>query len=132
MRYMLDTDVASLFLKGRAPAVEARLEALPPERVCVSVMTCAELLYGLERLPPEHRLHVVVRRFLDLVPVLPWTVRAAEWYARIRHRLAAAGAPIGEMDTMIAAHAIAEGAVLVTGSGRHFGRVGAPLTTETW
>ena len=80
------------------------------------------------RLPPGHRLQAVVRNFLDMVPVLPWSRRAAEWYARIRHRLAGAGVPIGELDTMIAAHAIAEGVVLVTANLRHFGRVGLPLT----
>lgn len=130
--YMLDTDIASHVIKGRSPAVEARLVSVPPDRTCLSAVTRAELLYGLKRLPPEHRLRIAVTQFLKIVRTLPWDLDAAEHYADIRHQLVASGQPIGEMDMMIAAHSLAAGAVLVSNNRRHFERIKAPLRLETW
>ena len=128
MLHMLDTDTASYIIKGRSPAIGAKLRAISPALVCISVMTRAELLYGLKRLPPEHRLHLAVRQFLKIVRVLPWDSEAAGWYADIRHQLISSGKPIGEIDMMIAAHSLAAGAVLVTNNQKHFKRIRAPLT----
>ena len=71
MLHMLDTDIASYIIKGHSPGMEAKLSALEPSLVCVSVITRAELLYGLKRLPPSHRLHIAVRQFLKIVRALP-------------------------------------------------------------
>ena len=121
---MLDTDTASYIIKGRSPAIGARLAAIPPSLVCVSVVTRAELQYGLRRLPPGHRLHIGVHRFLSIVRGLSWEDRdAADAYADIRHQLVSTGRPIGEMDLMIAAHSRASGAVLVTNNVRHYERI---------
>ncbi len=129
---MLDTDTVSYIIKRRSPALEERLSELKPSQVCVSVITRAELLYGLKRLPAEHRLHHVVRQFLRIVRALAWDAEAADQYAEIRHHLVAAGKPIGEMDTMIAAHALSEGAVLVISNTRHFQRIGPRLPLLNW
>jgi tRNA(fMet)-specific endonuclease VapC len=98
----------------------------------ISVMTRAELLYGLKRLPPGHRLHTGVRQFLKIVRALPWDAEAADFYAEIRHQLSTAGQLIGEMDMMIAAHSLATAAILVTNNIRHFERIQAPLILENW
>jgi tRNA(fMet)-specific endonuclease VapC len=132
MLHMLDTDTASYIIKGRPPGVEARLAALEPSLVCVSVITRAELLYGLKRLPPAHRLHIGVRRFLRIVRVLSWDAEAAGFYADIRHELVSTGQLIGELDMMIAAHSLAAAAVLVTNNTRHFERIPAPLILQNW
>ncbi len=132
MLHMLDTDTASYLIKGQSAAVEAKLAALVPATVCISVMTRAELQYGLKRLPNDHRLHLAVRQFLKIVRILPWDADAADWYAEIRHQLVGTGQPIGEMDMMIAAHALSAGAVLVTNNHRHFARIQAPLLLENW
>jgi tRNA(fMet)-specific endonuclease VapC len=129
--HLLDTDTASFVIKGRSPGVEAKLAAIPPDRVCVSAVTRAELMYGLKRLPPSHRLHVGVRQFFKIVPVLAWDADAADWYADIRHQLTTTGQPIGEMDMMIAAHSLSIGAVLVTNNTRHFERI-AELALANW
>jgi tRNA(fMet)-specific endonuclease VapC len=89
-------------------------------------------MYGLKRLPPSHRLHVAVRRFFKIVRVLAWDADAADCCADIRHQLTTAGLPIGEMNMMIAAHALALGAILVTDNTRHFERIGAPLALANW
>lgn len=132
MLHMLDTDAASYLIKGKSPAIEGRLAALAPSMVCISVMTRAELQYGLKRLPADHRLHLAVRQFLKIIRILPWDADAANWYADIRHQLLTTGQPIGEMDMMIAAHALSAGAVLVTNNGRHYGRIAAPLILDNW
>lgn len=129
---MLDTDAASYLIKGRSPGIAARLAELSPSAVCVSAVTRAELMYGLKRLPAGHRLHLGVRQFLRLVRVPAWDATAADYYADIRHALASAGQPIGELDMMIAAHALALDAVLVTNNMRHFARIAAPLVTVNW
>lgn len=123
MLHMLDTDTASYIIKERSPAIAERLARVPPSSVCVSAITRAELQYGLKRLPPGHRLHVGVRRFLAIVRVLAWDADAADFYAEIRHELETTGQPIGEMDMMIAAHTLAARAVLVTSNVRHYERL---------
>ncbi len=132
--YMLDTDTASFIIKARSPELEARLAAIPPEQVAISAITRAELMYGLKRLPAGHRLQAGVRQFLNLVSILPWDADAADHYADIRHHLTTTGQPIGDPDMMIAAHALAAGAVLVTNNIRHFERICTtkPLVLENW
>lgn len=132
MLHMLDTDTASYLIKGKSPGIEAKLAELAPAMVCISVMTRAELQYGLKRLPAGHRLHLTVRQFLKIVRVLPWDSDAADWYAEIRHQLVSTGQAIGELDMMIAAHALSAGAVLVTNNSRHFERIEAPLILANW
>lgn len=132
MLYLLDTDIASYLIKGLAPHAEARLISLPPSAVCISAMTRAELLYGLKRLPPQHRLHLKVRQFLKIIRIEAWSGEAADHYADIRHQLTSTGQPIGEMDMMIAAHSLALGAVLVSNNLRHYQRIQAPLMLENW
>jgi len=132
MLYMLDTDTASYIIKGRSPGIEAKLSNILPAMVCISVMTRAELLYGLKRLPADHRLHLAVRQFLKIVRVPSWDAEAADWYASIRHQFITTGQPIGELDMMIAAHSLSAGAVLVTNNVRHYERIEAPLILENW
>jgi len=130
--YMLDTDISSDIIKRRSPKVEAELSALEPSMVCVSAMTRAELLYGLKRLPPEHRLHVGVKRFLKIVRVLSWDAEAHEFYAEIRHHLMTTGQQIGELDMMIAAHSLSAAAVLVTNNTSLYARIRSPLIIQNW
>ncbi|MDR1853867.1 MAG: type II toxin-antitoxin system VapC family toxin [Azoarcus sp.] len=132
MRFLLDTDTASFIIKGRSPAIRKTLQTISPDDIAISAVTAAELRYGLKRLPPEHRLHMLVAEFLKTIVVLPWTDSAAVWYAEIRHQLTASGQPIGELDMMIAAHALDVGATLVTNNLRHYERIKAPLRFCSW
>jgi len=132
MLHMLDTDTASYIIKGRSPQIEEKLANLMPSMVCVSVITRAELMYGLKRLPTDHRLQLSVRQFLKIVRILPWDSDAADYYADIRHQLVSSGKTIGEMDMMIAAHSLSAGAVLVTNNSRHYERIALPLVLVNW
>lgn len=130
--HMLDTDMASYIIKRRSPQVEQRLAEILPSLVCVSVITRAELLYGLKKLPGEHKLHIAVRQFLKTVRVLAWDADAADYYAEIRHQLVNHGQPIGELDMMIAAHSLSATAVLVSNNTKHYSRIHLPLVTVNW
>lgn len=132
MLYLLDTDIVSYALKAKTQAVENKLKAVPHSQLAVSVITQAELLYGLQILPGNHPLHAAVRKWLRILPVLAWEPGASEFYAEIRHQLTSTGQPIGESDMMIAAHALALGATLVTNNTRHYERIRAPLLLENW
>ncbi len=128
--YMLDTNAASEAMRGH-PAFDARLQALPPGQWCISAVTCSEIRYGVAKRPEAVRLHRMVDEFLRIVPILPWDTRAANKHGELRADLKARGTPIGDFDEMIAAHALAVGAVVVTDNTRHFSRV-AGLVIENW
>jgi len=114
-RYMLDTNTASYVIKGTYPAIRKKLAGVPMASVCVSAITEAELLFGVARRPDAPGLATAVGEFLLRLDVLAWDSAAARAYAEVRSRLEGAGTPLGALDTLIAAHAMALGVVLVTG-----------------
>ena len=130
VRYLLDTNTVSYIIKGNIPRVRERLLKLPMAQVGVSVITEAELRFGVVRRPEAVRLKVAVEEFLLRVAILPWDSEAAQRYAQIRAVLESGGEPMGNLDMMIAAQALAAGVVLVT-SDRGFRRVKG-LKVEDW
>jgi tRNA(fMet)-specific endonuclease VapC len=129
-RYLLDTNTASCVIKGNVPRVREALSGVAPSDVMISVVTEAELRFGVLRRPDAKRLSVLVEEFLRFVEIKPWDSKAALQYAKLRAILEPEGQPMGGMDLMIAAHALALGAVLVT-SDRVFRRVKG-LKIEDW
>lgn len=113
-RYLLDTNVASYIIKGNFPRVRARLLTVPMAQVAVSTVTEAELRFGVARKPGAKGLATAVEEFLLRVDILPWDSNAAKKYAAIRAAIEHVGRPMGNLDMMIAAHAVAAEAVLVT------------------
>jgi tRNA(fMet)-specific endonuclease VapC len=90
------------------------------------------MLYGIKTLPQSDPRREEVLRFLNLAQIVDWDGPAAEAYADIRHSLTRAAQPIGELDMMIAAHALSLGDVLVTNNSRHYQRLSPPLQIENW
>jgi tRNA(fMet)-specific endonuclease VapC len=129
--YMLDTDTVSQFVRGGAPALDARVVSVARKDLCISAVTRAELLFGLRLKPGAVRLAQLIEQFFQRVQSLPWDDAAAHHYAAIAADLHRTGTPIGGMDTMIAGHASALGAVLVSVNTRHFTRV-TELRVENW
>jgi tRNA(fMet)-specific endonuclease VapC len=129
-RYLLDTNTASYIIKGNIPRVRERLLKVPMSRLLVSAVTEAELLYGAARKSDSVRLKTAVDEFLLRVDSLPWDSNAARRYADLRAALEIAGTPMGNLDMMIAAHALAAEAILVT-SDRSFRRL-KNLKIEDW
>ena len=113
--YVLDTNMVAYIVSGRSMAARKRLK-LERERaaVALSAVTQAEILFGLERKPEAIRLRAAVEDFFNAVPVMAWDSDAARAYGLLRARLSAAGKSLSAMDLLIASHAIAVNAVLVT------------------
>ncbi len=114
VRYLLDTNTASYVIKGNLPRVRERLLKIPTSDVAISVITEAELRFGILRLPRATRLNVAVEGFLRFVEIRPWESAAAQVYAEVRAAVEREGHPMGNLDLMIAAHALVLGSVLVT------------------
>lgn len=130
IRYLLDTNMASYVIKGHFPRVRERLVKVPMAEVGISVVTEAELRFGVARKPEAKHLKLAVDEFLLRVDVLSWDSQAAQQYATLRSVLEDSGTPMGNLDMMIAAQALAAGAVLVT-HDRVFHRV-KRLKIEDW
>jgi tRNA(fMet)-specific endonuclease VapC len=129
-RYLLDTNIASYVIKGNIPAVRRRIVQVPMAQLAISAVTEGELRYGAARRPEAARLHTIVDEFLLRMTILPWDSQAAQYYGQIRAALEREGQPMGNLDTMIGAHALALGAVLVT-NDQAFTRI-KELNVEDW
>ena len=130
-RYMLDTDTCSYIMKRSHPTVLKHLQAVPVSDVCMSVISKAELLYGVEVSPRRAQDAAALAAFLPYVEAMDFADAAALHYAEIRAHLKKRGTLIGANDLFIAAHARALGLTLVTNNTVEFERV-SKLKLENW
>ena len=130
-RFMLDTDTCSYIMKRSHPMVLRRLQSVPVGDTCMSVVTRAELLYGVEVSPRRAQDAAALSAFLPYVETMHLDEDAALHYADIRADLKRRGAMIGANDMFIAAHARALRLTLVTNYTAEFQRV-AGLRLENW
>jgi len=130
--YMLDTNTVSYILKGKSPAARARLASLGPDEVAsISIVTEFELEFGLAKNPNATSLRRALRWFLARIQILPLGSAEARAYGQLRAQQEAAGRPLESMDMLIAAHAIAVGAILVT-ADKVFDSVAGLVGKENW
>ena len=129
--FMLDTNIASYVLRKRPQSVRERFERLMPASIAVSEIVAAELCYGAARAAPTRRVAIRsdIDDFLSRLSVLPW--EGMDEYANARCYLESIGRPIGNMDLLIGAHALALGATLVTNNVSEFERI-PNLRVENW
>lgn len=130
MRYLLDTNMVSDLVKRPQGAVAQRLALLDEDQVCTSLIVAAELRYGAAKRGSE-KLTAQLEAILAALPVLPLETPVDHHYGDLRLALERAGTPIGPNDLLIAAHALAIGATLVTDNTREFQRV-AGLNVDNW
>ena len=130
IRYLLDTNTVSFYIRQSSPLLIKRLRSTPAASVALSVVTEMEVRFGLAR-NPDLKIAPAVEAFLEGVNILPLTSEAARHYATIRADLEARGTPIGPLDLMIAAHALSLGATLITTDLAEFRRVSG-LRSEDW
>jgi tRNA(fMet)-specific endonuclease VapC len=130
-RYMLDTGTCSYIMKRANDLVLRRLQKVPVDDVCISVITKSELLFGIETSPRRQQDEAALEAFLRYVEVLDFPDEASIHYARIRAHLQSRGAMIGSNHLFIAAHARSLGLTLVTNNTREFARVRG-LAIENW
>lgn len=126
---MLDTDIVSYIIKRRPASLADKFQR-HTETLCVSVMTAAELRFGAEK-SGRTELADLVEAFLERLAVLDWTQEVSHHYARIRLAIERVGKPVGNMDLLIAAHAISQRATLVTNNLKHFSHIPG-LKVEVW
>lgn len=131
MLYLLDTDICSYIIKKKPLSVKKRLDKIPVGNIVVSVITVAELRYGVEKLGSKRLTQSAVDDFLNYVCVSPWDENIALFYAKVRDDLTKKGTPIGNMDLMIASHALCYDYILVSNNTRHFSCV-PNLKLENW
>lgn len=130
LKYMLDTNIVIYVIKRRPVSVLETFN-LYAGQLCISSITFAEMLHGVEKsAKPEHNLHQV-EDFTSRLEVLEYGGKAASHYSNIRADLERKGTPIGVNDLHIAGHARSEGLTLVTNNLREFERVEA-LRLDNW
>ena len=127
--FMLDTDTVSFALRGQGQVAGQLLKHRPSE-ICISSVTLAELRYGAD-MRRSRKLHGLIDTFVEAIVVRPFDQTAADRFGTVATSLARQGVPIGEFDTLIAAHALATRLTLVTNNTKHFSRV-VGLTTANW
>jgi tRNA(fMet)-specific endonuclease VapC len=126
----LDTNICSYLLRRHPESVVARFSGIRADEIFLSSIVVAELRYGAEKLGSA-RFGSVLEEWLSAFTIQPWPEPASRIYAHLRADLERKGSPIGNMDLLIAAHALAEYAVLVSNNTREFERVPG-LKLENW
>ena len=131
--FMLDTDTCIFLMRGESLALAAKVQSVPLQQQVMSAVTFAELTYGVQVSAAAKRKQnqSVLDSLVLHLAVLDWPQDAAKHYAEIRADLKKRGAQLGAADLMIAAHARAMGAIVVTNNLKDFERVKG-LAVEKW
>lgn len=131
MKYMLDTNICIFLIKNKPESVIQKFMKNKPEDICISSITYAELMHGVEKSKAKEKNRIALTMFLSEIQILSFDSLAAQSYGVIKADLQNRGVPIGPMDTLIAAHAKALELILVTNNLREFSRVDG-LVVEDW
>jgi tRNA(fMet)-specific endonuclease VapC len=131
VRYLLDTNICIYIARHNPPAVRARFARHTADELAMSVVTLGELRHGAEKSQAREKALIALNRLEAGIQVAPLTESVGQHYGQIRAALERAGQSIGNNDLWIAAHARAEGWILVTNNEREFSRV-AGLQVENW
>ena len=130
--YLLDTNTIGYMVNGRSQAARlAMREHIELSILAISTISEAEVLYGLAKKPEAIRLRNTVETLFGVLKILPWDSNAAQAYGRLRAQLSTEGKSLSHMDMLIAAHALATNAILVTGD-KAFQHVQALRPTLNW
>lgn len=130
MKYMLDTNICIYLINHRPAHVRRCFELHPVGDIGMSVITACELAYGVAK-SGSARNRAALETFLLPLEIAPFDDAAIWHYGLLRAELERSGAPIGALDTQIAAHALALGCTLVTNNTREFARIGG-LALDNW
>jgi tRNA(fMet)-specific endonuclease VapC len=131
MRWMLDTNIVIALMRGTSRRLDRRIVSKSPGQVGVSSISLAELRFGVAQSARSAENESVLDEFMRPLEVAAFDRDAAVAYGPLRHQLVALGTPIGPLDTLIAAHALALDVTLVTHNTKEFRRVKG-LHVEDW
>jgi tRNA(fMet)-specific endonuclease VapC len=127
---MLDTNILSDLIRNPQGKAARRIAKAGEDNICTSIIVAAELRYGCEK-SGSAKLRKAVEDLLGEIAVLPFEAPADADYGAVRAQLETAGTPIGGNDLLIAAHARALGATIVTANAQEFRRVRG-VKVENW
>ncbi|MCI5494390.1 MAG: type II toxin-antitoxin system VapC family toxin [Lachnospiraceae bacterium] len=131
MRYMLDTNICIYAIKHKPEQVFCRLQEHDPSEICISSVTYAELVHGVEKSKAVEKNRLALALLLANIEIISFDSLAAESYGKVWADLEKMGTPIGPLDMMIAGHAQSLGYTVVTNNTREFERVKG-LNLENW
>ena len=131
MRYMLDTNICIYAIKHKPEKVLEEMGRHDPSDVCISAVTYAELIHGVEKSAAIEKNRLALSLLLANIEIFDFDARAADCYGKIRAELEKKGRPIGPLDMMIAGHARSLEFTLVTNNMKEFSRVSG-LRLENW
>jgi tRNA(fMet)-specific endonuclease VapC len=125
MKVLLDTDICIHLIRRRSPEIVQRIRRYTPGDVGISSITLAELSFGVAKSNQPEKNTAALNEFIMALDVAHFDDGAAWVYGRVRAALQKAGAAIGALDMLIAAHALSLGVALVTHNTREFSRISA-------
>ncbi len=131
MPYLLDTNICIYIIKKKPQSVLDRLAAILPDEIGISMITIAELEYGVRKSTYPEKNRFALNKFLIPFSLFDFDHAAAMEYGIVRSDLEMKGTPIGPLDTLIAAHAKSLNYILVTNNVKEFQRVDG-LQVENW
>lgn len=131
MTFMPDTNTCIRYFTNRNAGVVQRMAATDPAEIVVCDIVKAELYFGAEKSQRRQANLKLYDEFFAQFKSLSFDSTAAREYGRIRLALELAGTPVGPMDMLIAAIAVANGVVLVTHNTREFARIPG-LQIDDW
>ena len=131
MKYLLDTNICIFIIKQKSNKVLHRLASCQPGEIAVSSITAAELYYGVEKSNAQEKNKLALNSFLIPLEIIDFNDQAALVYGTMRAALEKKGVPIGLLDNLIAAQAIANSLTLITNNSKEFRRVPG-LSIEDW
>lgn len=131
MIYMLDTNICSFIIREKPISIKEKLKIISKDNeIVLSSIVASELLYGAYK-KESQKLISTIETFLDFFDVLPFDIKAAQEYGKLRAYLDKKGSIIGAYDLQIAAHALSLNAILVTNNTKEFSRI-ENLRIEDW
>lgn len=128
---MLDTNICIYAVKHKPKKVFQRLQEVDPEDICVSSVTYAELVQGVEKSAAIEKNRLALSMLFANIEIMNFDVDAADCYGKIRAGLEKKGSPIGPLDMMIAGHAMSKGYTVVTNNVKEFSKVPG-LKIDNW
>lgn len=131
MKYMLDTNICIYIIKKQPENVLKKFTLFDVGDICISSITLAELMYGVEKSHHHQKNRIALEEFISPLEIMPFDDAAAYHYGHIRSYLEKKGIPIGPLDLIIAAHAHCLNSTLVTNNTKEFSRI-PKLKIENW
>ena len=131
IKYLLDTNICIYIIKKKPKNVIERFRQTSISDIGVSSITLSELEYGVVKSAKPGQNKLALAQFMAPIDIYAYDDVAAQHYGKIRARLEKQGTPIGALDMLIAAHALALDSVLITNNESEFKRV-SKLKIENW